>query len=739
MKMKRLLPILMLAVGVRLCASAAPLVLVDNGKAQATIVVPSNSSPTVNRAAVELRDYVQRMSGARLEVTSEDKVWGGIRLDVGLTRSTRGLLPDGFTNDSERVWIGTHERGISVCGGGDRGTLFAVYRFLENLGCRWLAPEAENEVVPRCTSISVDELRIDTRPAYTWRTFSPGSEQWGLKVGLNGFYYSGSISAKCACLFWPRLVRGVHAYHQIVPAKSYFSSHPEWSPLLGGRRMPTELFCQLCVTAPGLAEEFAANVIRALDADPETPVISISPNDGYRWCECEACIALDRRLCGGRTTRQGLDKERPFVGDRVFWFGNEVARRVAKKYPDKKLLILAYVNFAEPPDTIRPEPNVIPFICHYAPADYSRAINDPSSAANCDFNALLRRWLTISPDIMFYSYVSKSMWWRLPRPVLHTFSADVKYLHELGVRRYFCQSELEDWALDGPLYYVVAKLLWDPAADPDAIAREWIEGMFGPAAPAMVAFYAAVEQAVNATGGSYSDSPRTQVAGLYDRRCLDRALAAIERAELAAKADPAVSRRVAAVALTFRYGYWMIEWFEQLAKIEATGDWSRLKDVEAVGRKALTYGQVPDGVIPALGVFNVGFGKEEIKGGRPCWNADETGPGDKASGYAQFYIPVVDRKRPVVVEMDVWGESDMKTLLIEKQVGNWIPIAPEHPLSRKPQWDTLRFRVAPELFTPKQSTQHFGFGGGDSQIWVAAFRIMIDECRPTADGEGMVR
>ncbi len=35
-----------------------------------------------------------------------------------------------------------------ICGGGDRGTLFGVYRFLETLGCRWLAPGAENEVVP---------------------------------------------------------------------------------------------------------------------------------------------------------------------------------------------------------------------------------------------------------------------------------------------------------------------------------------------------------------------------------------------------------------------------------------------------------------------------------------------------------------------------------------------------------------------------------------------------------------
>jgi len=153
--------------------------------------------------------------------------------------------------------------------------------------------------------------------------------------------------------------------------------------------------------------------------------------------------------------------------------GGRVLHHLARKLPDKKLLVLAYINYAEPPDSIRPRPNVVPFLCHYAPADYSRAINDPASEANRQFNDLLKRWLKISPDLMIYSYVSKSMWWRLPRPVLHNFAADVKYLHGLGGRRYYCQSSLSDWPLDGPLHYVLAKLLWNPSADPDAIAREW--------------------------------------------------------------------------------------------------------------------------------------------------------------------------------------------------------------------------------------------------------------------------
>jgi len=705
------------------CGSAAPVVLVEEGKPRATIVVPAEASPTVRRAADEVRGYLEKMSGARVPIAAEREAVDGMRIDVGLTELTRGRLPEGFTGDPERVWIETHDRGVAVCGGGDRGTLFATFRLLESLGCRWLTPDPADEIVPHHDTVTIESLRVDTRPAFTWRLFGAGSERWGLKLGLNGIYSAESTGTNGGCFSWPRQVRGVHAYHQIVPAEKYAATHPEWSPLVGGTRRPTELFCQLCLTAPGLADEFAANVIAAFDADPGAPAISISPNDGYQWCECEACLALDQRLCGGRTTRQGLDRDRPFLGDRVFWFSNEVARRVAAKHPDKKLLVLAYVNYAEPPDTIRPEPNVVPFVCHYAPADYSRPIADPSSAANREFDGLLHRWLEMSPDLMIYSYVSKSMWWRLPRPVLHTLSADVKYLHRLGVRRYYCQSTLTDWPLDGPLYYVLAKLLWDPSADPDALAREWIEGMFGPAAPAMHEYYASVERAVTTTGRSYSDSPRTQVAGLYDRSCLEQARAAVEQAERIAASDAAVARRVAAVARTFRYGFSMIDWLEELARLEATGDWSRLAAVQAAGRKAMTYGLPPEGVVPALGVFNAGFGREEIKGGRACWNADETGPGDKAGGYAQFFIPAANLREPLLVEIDVWGESDLTAIHIETAVGRWTRIAPEQPLSRLPQWDTLRFRIPPELLAADQTSQHIGFGGGDSQVWIAAIRV----------------
>ncbi len=723
--------ILMLACGP---TASEEVVLVDEGTPRCSIVIPDDTTLTVTRAAKELAGYLKRISGADVPIVCENQFDGSTRIDVGTTRRTRAGLPEGFLKEEERVLIRSSAEGVVICGGSDRGTLYAVYRFLEMLGCRWLAPEPENEIVPRRATLAVSELQLDTQPAFQWRLFIGGrraeSEPWGVKMGLNGLYTPEAAADNGACCYYPAGFDSVHTWWKIVPNDPYFKEHPEWFSLLGGKRVPGDVHGrQLCVTAPGLADEFAANVIRVFDDDPKCRLMSISPNDGYGWCQCPACTDLDKRMCGGRTTKQGLGAERPFRGDRVFWFANEVATRVAEKHPDKKLLVLAYVNYAEPPDTVRPHPNVVPFLCHYAPADYARAINDPASEPNSQFNELLKGWGEITPNVLIYSYVSKSMWWQLPRPVLKNFAADIKYFHQLGINRYFCQSSLSDWALDGPLYYVIARLLWDPSADPDAVAQEWMDGMFGPAAEDMAAYYEAVDASVRKTRRPYSDSPPRDVPGLYDRELLDQALAAIGRAEQV-PANERVQHRIAEVAKTFRYGYWMIQAFEEYHRFLETGDPEAMKSAIANRDNAFSYRRVPDAarrtsswkLNAEIGVPASGFGGAEEKGGRRCWNSDETGVGDNANGWATFIVRATDHSQPIVVEMDVWGESALSGIVINSKKGVWNSVRPEKRLSRKPQWDTMVYRIPAKLLDPNRVGQTVGFGGADSQVWIANIR-----------------
>lgn len=712
-------------------------VLVQDGKPQATIVLPKQAGPAVQLAGSELQRYVEAISGAKLPVVAEGEQVEGLPIYVGGTAVTAALVP----KQPETILIRGDEQRLMVCGGSDRATLWAVYRFLEEaLGCRWLAWNVED--IPHQATLLVPALKIETAPAFNMRVFGASGDRarmWGMKMGMDGFYSPAQAPLTGNCFYWPDAIQGCHAYHQILPPDEYYPQHPEWFPLINGQRFRSSGETgQLCVTAPGLADEIARRVCEVFAADPNLQVTSISPNDGYGWCECEQCRALDQQLNGGRTTRQGLAGEQPFMGDRVFWFANQIAERVGKVYPDKLLLVLAYVNYAEPPDTVKPAPNVVPWLCHYAPADYSRPIQDPTSEANAQFNALLKRWAKTAPHLLFYSYVSKSMWWRLPRPVMHGFATDLKYLYSLGIRRYYCQSSLNDWALDGPLYYVLAKLMWDPKGDPDTIAQDWISHMFGGAAPEMTQYYAAAERSVRKTGRSYSDNPYRQVAGLYDMGELEQALAHLQAARKAADNEE-IGTRIDEVTKVFQYGLHMIRCLEAGTRFRNQQTRADLEELRREGALALRFCQVREAqeyvdsfrFFEELGVLGNGFGKAEQLGGRQCWNTDETGLGDGKAGWADFFIETPDTTKPAVVEMEVWGKSNLGGIVINSdgtgkgysQGGVWNPVQPEKALSGQEQWETLVFTIKPELLAKGRQSQHIGLGGADSQIWIAKIRV----------------
>jgi len=262
---------------------------------------------------------------------------------------------------------------------------------------------------------------------------------------------------------------------------------------------------------------------------------------------------------------------------------------------------------------------------------------------------------------------------RLPRPVLRNFAADLRHLNALGVHRYYAQSSFSDWVLDGPLYYVLAHLMWDPAADVDALAEEWRNLVYGPAGQSIGRFDAAVEAAVKATGQSYSDNPPRHVPGLYAPARMDEADGHLVQAAAAVAGQEPYAARVAEVVQLFRYGREVIACLAAAAAFHENPDPALMAAAREHGERSQQYGRHSDVrkfvdslvLESQLGVVGSGLGEAEQKGGRTCWNTDETGRGDGANGWFQFAIQVSDPARPVTLEMDIWGASDQASIVID--------------------------------------------------------------------------
>lgn len=167
----------------------------------------ATDQPTVRFAAQELARYLEAATDetVRLDDTAADAAFRvGLAKDVGVS------VPATVGKDD---WIhvrGSSAKGYTLSGANPRSVLFAVYRYLRELGVRWLRPGERGELVPQVESALVDELNIAEQPSYRYRTVcieGATSQQhvldlvdWMAKQGLNGYF----IQFKHGTIFFKR-------------------------------------------------------------------------------------------------------------------------------------------------------------------------------------------------------------------------------------------------------------------------------------------------------------------------------------------------------------------------------------------------------------------------------------------------------------------------------------------------------------------------------------------------------
>ncbi|MCA1595812.1 MAG: hypothetical protein LC772_05255, partial [Chloroflexi bacterium] len=161
--------------------------LADQGRGAYTIIIAPDASATVHRAATELSADLQQMSGAMVPVdTGRPK---GPAIYVGESPATRSWGLKLSSLPAEGFVIRTRGRDLALAGRDDRGTMYAVYTFLEdNLGARWYAPDAT--VLPHYVAVNVPNLNVRQSPAFDYRdtdeSIVSGNAAWDAHLKLDG-------------------------------------------------------------------------------------------------------------------------------------------------------------------------------------------------------------------------------------------------------------------------------------------------------------------------------------------------------------------------------------------------------------------------------------------------------------------------------------------------------------------------------------------------------------------------
>ena len=151
-------------------AVETPMHIVENGETDFSIVTADGADECIMTAADELQTYLNKISGAKLEIVPEsdfvgDKaiVLGETMIEKEITAIDRSLIAeDGFVLYSDGDYL-------LIAGEDSRGTLYGVYTFLEEyLGVRWFTPELE--VVPESNDIVIDAaINRKVEPSFSVR------------------------------------------------------------------------------------------------------------------------------------------------------------------------------------------------------------------------------------------------------------------------------------------------------------------------------------------------------------------------------------------------------------------------------------------------------------------------------------------------------------------------------------------------------------------------------------------
>ena len=350
-----------------LCSAGAfACVLTSGGKPAAAIVVGADATEPEKNAALELQSYIQKISGAELEITPEPSQTLN-NIYVGQTELTKRQVP-GFDWDSlkrDGILIRSDKKSLVLAGDRPAGTLYAVYDFLEkDLGVRFWAPG--EEYVPEKADIQTEADRVYVPPFYLREDFFHlymHDEKFKAAHKLNGRTNLATtpISPEWGGCY--ELIGGGHTFWLFMNPDKYFADHPEWYPLIKGKRYSG--YSQLCLSNDECVETLAQNVLAELRKYPEPRMISVSQNDIPLYCQCEKCTALAEKY----GAQSGL----------ILHAVNHVARAVKKEFPNVLVETFAYQYSVDAPTGIKPEDNVVVRLCNIY-NDFGTPLKDcPSS------------------------------------------------------------------------------------------------------------------------------------------------------------------------------------------------------------------------------------------------------------------------------------------------------------------------------------------------------------------------
>lgn len=606
------------------------LVLVAKDSPPGPIVIFPGAPPRTMEAAKLLADYIEKITGQKPELIEgeptplpERAIW------VGVQPVVKKLFSD--TNfefqHPEEIVIAANQQHL-VIAGRDRwdpermeamvgrekvtgkqqeyGTINAIYTFLQDhLGVRCFWPGELGEDVPKSERLAI---RLPLNDRHHPQIRSRGGVFNFSRLGNQGYGKSHEWTQRQRLQLDSLEMEGGHGfgdwwdrYHEKYP--EIFALQPD-----GTRSgFPNPHNAKLCASNPKVWDLWLEDVAADLADDPNRTVFNASPNDGWAsgHCVCENCTAWDHPDGEPRLFNWSKRNElRPATSDRDVTFANKLGELLKQKYPGKdyRVLMLSYGHSRPAPIKARPADNVIMSVVANF---YGRTgLVDRGSTRGDTYRAQFEAWAKIVPSMLWRPNTGSPAGWQQGFPDLSVRQTirDIKDVAAANCVGIYIDGVWEHWATVGPQYYVMAQLVWDPAADAEAILTDYFSRAFGPAAPTVREYFEVLEKERMAFTAKNGEAGVFSFPQLYTATLLADSQARLDRAAAAVPEDSLFRQRVAFVQAGLTYtrlhmqniplmeAYWKKPDESLAARVKA--NWQEIEKLVADHPHAINWGPV---------------------------------------------------------------------------------------------------------------------------------------------------
>lgn len=456
-----------------------PVTIVQDGQPAATIVLSETASTQVKQAAEALQDYVQRMSGAQIPIVTDAQPAQGPRILIGQSRATADISENlsedrlGFDGCVAR----TLGNDLVFLGPGDHGAANGVYWFLNwKLGVHWFGLRSDGLHIPQGRTVTVEPFNYAHKPSFAWRSSWISSSHMAFTADERANHVrSANLNRRGGIE-----LSGAHSLLYLVPPEKFFDEHPEYFPLINGKRQAKG---QLCLSNSDVRRIVVEELKKY---DPQiTRFATVSPNDHAGWCQCEPCKQM---------------AENPAA--RMMIFCSQVVGDVESTHPKLGACFLAYdvSETMEPPLGLTAHERVTPMIAPLGLIPV-HPIDSPDCPNAKEMRRIYEGWQQVTPGgTVTYPYMFGGDYPdALSLPIPAVVARDTRYYHRAGVMgmqrehvgHYYIRGF--GWELS---YWLEWQLFWDIDQDEDELRRVFYEGYYGAAAEPMARIYQRIESAV---------------------------------------------------------------------------------------------------------------------------------------------------------------------------------------------------------------------------------------------------